>query len=75
MPAIISNLFPHYAPLDDDAKIHALLVNADNKQTKLGDLLEEDWESIPDTDRLLMMLCWASCQRTIIYAKSLLSHL
>jgi hypothetical protein len=56
MPVIISNLFPYYAPDDDDTRIRALLVDVNKKQTELGDLLQEAWEAIDDTDRLLMMV-------------------
>jgi hypothetical protein len=64
MPTFISNRFPRYEPDDDDAKIQALLVDANDnlKQTEVGNLLEEAWEKIDDTDRLLMMVCWAARQ-------------
>lgn len=61
MPTIISDLFPHYTPDDDDSKIRDLLVNFD-EQTEIGDYVEQAWELIDDTDRLLMLVCWAARQ-------------
>lgn len=62
MPAIVSDLYPRYVPDADDFKISALLVDVDDKQTEVGNLLEEAWYTINDTDRLLMIVCWAAEQ-------------
>ena len=62
MPVNISNLFPYFVPDEDDSRIRALLVDVDDKQTQLGDLLEQAWETIDDKDRLLMLVCSAARQ-------------
>ena len=63
MPAVISNRFPHYELDEDDYdSISPLLVDVHHNQTELGNFLEEAWNTIDHTDRLLMMFYWAACR-------------
>lgn len=73
MPAIISNRFPRYELDIEDTRISSLLLDIDHKQSKLGNLLEEAWNIIEDTDRLLMMVCWAGRQE-VSNIRNLLVH-
>lgn len=66
IPTVLSNLFPRYVATyvadAEDNRIRSALVDVHNKQTKVGNLVEAAWFKINDTDRLLMLLCWAARQ-------------